>query len=132
MSSWFKKNSLGKKVSSLKLTSNEEVDEELNGKQIIDCKAALDSFKNHWLQAYQIMRIKTIPSSFGPNIHESAIINRDDITIIVNHIDSMIELLLQESQGLTKSSSENDIQSHNSSPIMMSPLLGIILIFRKD
>lgn len=124
MSTWFRRNSLKRKISSFKLVSNEAIDEEVNNKPVIDCKAALDSFKNHWLQAYQIMRIKTIGPNFLPTVYESAIINRDDVTTIVNHVDSMIELLLQESRGLTKGSLENDVQPVNSTPIMMSPLLG--------
>lgn len=94
----------------------------------IDSRAALDSFKAHWLQAFEIMQRKTCPPN-SPSSHQSAdhlTITGDDVTTIVNHIDQMITLLIQESQGMTRAIEvPNDNGKFNSTHSMSgSPLLG--------
>lgn len=92
-------------------------------KEEIDGQAALDSFKTHWFQAWAIMQQKTVPSS-----ESDSLIAPDDITIIVNHIDQMVTLLLQESEGAIQGSSTINDQSSHLSPIMMSPLLDFMFM----
>src|SRR5688572_6926055 len=93
----------------------------------IDSRAALDSFKTHWTQAWEIMRKKTIaPGSPNEPLDPTHVITADDITTIINNIDKMVKLLIQESQGMTTGHqlvvSTEDSSTDPSS--MVSPLLG--------
>lgn len=58
----------------------------------IDGRAALDAFKSHWAQAWSVMQKKCVPS-LDP-------ITVDDITSVVNHVEHMVTLLVQESEGV--------------------------------
>lgn len=84
----------------------------------IDSRAALDSFKSHWSQAWSVMQRKCVPT-LDP-------ITVDDITSIVNHINQMVTLLVQESSG--QMMSQRAASNSSSSPIMMSPLLDFLFI----
>ena len=81
----------------------------------IDSSAALDSFKTHWSQAFEIMSRKVLSD-----------ITVDDISSVVNHIDQMVTLLVQENDfTFNTKSAQNE---SNSSPLQMSPLLDYLLI----
>lgn len=130
MSEWIKKHSFMKHSpsTSKKKDGPHSIEEDSGGESLIDSKAALDSFKHHWLQAWDIMRIKYLPPNDYRDDDEfvdlGSIIMADDVTTIVNHIDQMITLLIQESQGMTRITGNKS--GHNfQTPIMLSPLLGI-------
>ena len=99
--------------------------------QIIDSRAALDSFKQHWIQMYEIMKRKTIPPNAEDLNPASSVITSDDVTSILNHFDQMVTLLLQESNGMTANNGEeilviepNQSDQSVTSWCMVSPLLG--------
>lgn len=127
--SWLRKGQslIRNSVSSSKLSDGDRSSLSSNGAPpVIDSRAALDSFKMHWRQAWDIMQRKVSPPGTpikGPGCIDT-IITSDDVTSIVNHIDQMIALLIQESQGLTRSQSMLDGNTINSTPSMLSPLLG--------
>lgn len=144
---------------------------------LIDSQAALDSFKTHWFQAWDVMKRKCIPppgstsiissststrssnvkskkknveatesdlpfsstsngiqvgqnetnassspqdSSFiqfnSSNSHKS-VITSDDVTSIINHLDQMIQLLIQESKGLTSTSTSTTMSNSSASNV---------------
>lgn len=119
MNSWIKK-----QKSLLTLTSSPSseaisIDERFTG--YVNDDAALDSFKNHWLQAWNIMRVKTSESPDG----DSHPITSDDVTTIINHIEQIISLLIQENHKLKQIT---DTSLNQSTPIMMSPLLDYLLM----
>lgn len=123
MNSWIKK-----QKSLLTLTGSpsseaisNSVDENSKFSGYVNDDAALDSFKNHWLQAWNIMRVKT---SNEPAEGEHSITS-DDVTAIINHIEQIISLLVQEHQKLKQI---NDSSLNQSTPIMMSPLLDYLLM----
>jgi len=121
--SWLRKGQslIRQSVSSSKLSEVERPSSPLTH---IDSKAALDSFKAHWLQAWDIMKRKTRPPgqmSNGDTDDYDNVITTDDVTTIVNHIDQMTTLLIQESKGLTK---EEEAGSSVDDNYMLSPLLG--------
>ena len=129
-----------------------------------DEAAALDAFRNHWKQAWTIMCSKcgstqitsansSLMSSPLPDTREEATLfegetdsnslkaemkpdplNIDDVTSIVNHIEQMIQLLLQEyKMRLRQERRHHTAQEHQSdqfesNPIMMSPLLDYLLM----
>ena len=136
---------------SLANTSTSVLEDRLSGmatshslNRIIDSRAALDSFKTHWCQILDIMRRKVIPPGSSQSQQQpqssAAVITSDDVTSILNHIDQMVTLLLQESNGMTcnedgmllicPDSSDHHHQekaegnSLTSAPFMVSPLLG--------
>lgn len=135
---------------------------------LIDSQAALDSFRTHWFQAWDIMRRKCVPPgstssttikpNFSSNIEvtesdlpsnglqvgqngentsresslnfhnptsHKSVITSDDVTSIINHLDQMIQLLVQESKGLTSTS--NPSRSLNEPSQMVPPECDSIL-----
>lgn len=101
----------------------------------IDSRAALDSFKTHWIQVLDIMRRKVLPPGSSVPDPSSSVITGDDVTSILNHIDQMVTLLLQESNGMTCSEDRLLLptnggdhrpgdESLTSAQFMVSPLLG--------
>lgn len=85
--------------------------------------AALDSFKNHWVQAWNIMQSKRYQTNSNEQTDGDHSITSDDITTIINHIQQIISLLLQENQKSKRINLKNE-----STPIMMSPLLDYLLM----
>ena len=119
MNSWIKK----QKNLLTSSTSFEAISIDDNSKFLgyINDDAALDSFKNHWIQAWNIMQIKTT----NEQTDGDHLITSDDVTTIINHIESIISLLVQENQKLKQL---NENQNSRSTPIMMSPLLDYLLM----
>lgn len=127
MNSWIKK-----QKSLLTLTSspsNEAISNSIdeNSKFIgyVNDDAALDSFKNHWIQAWNIMQNKTNNEQTTDGDHS---ITSDDVTTILNHIEQIILLLIQENQKLKQVNETNSNQFSAISPIMMSPLLDYLMM----
>lgn len=143
---------------SLANTTTASLEERLTGMslsqsmhRVIDSRAALDSFRTHWLQVLDIMRRKVLPpgsdvsSSSAAAADAAAVITADDVTSILNHIDQMVTLLLQESNGMTggsadarrrpsrppgqpsDSSPDQASNAPSSAEFMVSPLLGELL-----
>ncbi|CAG2107074.1 unnamed protein product [Medioppia subpectinata] len=81
----------------------------------IDTSAALDSFRTHWSQAFDIMSRKVMND-----------ITVDDISSVVNHIDQMLTLLLQENDSMCFASRPKPLSATDSGA--MSPLLEYLLM----
>lgn len=124
-----------------------------------DDAAVLDAFRNHWRQAWAVMCNKSSPGINGSPVHLAATIapdvdhdsndanasldeekpveplTSDDVTSVVNHIDQMIQLLMQEyrtrmqwESRRMQSNPESNSSHFESNPIMMSPLLDYLLM----
>lgn len=127
MNNWIKKQ---KSLLTLTSSSSSEaisnsVDENSKYTAYVNDDAALDSFKSHWMMAWQIMQTKSMIPSI--NLDQSNdgdhSITADDVTTIINHIEQIIALLVQENQKFKILNSKNE-----STPIMMSPLLDYLLM----
>ncbi|KAI1301159.1 putative FHIP family protein [Halotydeus destructor] len=117
--SWLKK---GQSFVQRSMSSNKnvELDGPRTGRGVIDGRAALDTFKAHWLQAWEIIGRKV---SGGNSVNAGDLVTQDDVVAVVNHLDQMVLLLIQESQGMT--SGTRDVQSGN---YMISPLLDYLFM----
>lgn len=140
--SWFRRagSSMLRHSASLANTTSSFAEERVTGISSsrslnrIDSRAALDSFKTHWIQVLDIMRRKVLPPGSPAPDPSSSVITSDDVTSILNHIDQMVTLLLQESSGMTCSEDrlllspdggrDTGGNSLTSAQFMVSPLLG--------
>lgn len=130
MNSWIKRQKSLLTLTSPSSDAAISIDENSKFTGYVNDEAALDSFKNHWIQAYNIMQTKTITSNTSntssTNLEQTDgdhSITADDVTTIINHIEQIISLLIQENQKLKILNSTNE-----STPIMMSPLLDYLLM----
>ncbi|RWS30496.1 hypothetical protein B4U80_04236 [Leptotrombidium deliense] len=123
MSEWLKrlKNSSSSSAKSTTDSDSTSKSDDMLLNAHLDRKAVLDSFKNHWLQAWNIMLTKRIPMRFDTtNGGDANVITNDDVTTIINHIEQMTTLLLEENKH---------VSTCIASPIAMSPLMGKLLYF---